>query len=433
MKRFLMLLIIFICLVLTVSALSFDAPSNSSPPTKPTPLETINKYSGDSEIIYEISRQMPLLSFSGSKDYTIYELLPYGYAILLNSTNGLLEACYSKNTENPFDMDSNILYYYGGPGVYCVSRDNTLINLHNGIQLDADMIESTLSLENNMKAYETQKAALLYENRTNLSERAVNATSTTQTHYVNYPYFSQLTDYGTNINGTCTIIAVQMLLGYYDYFINDTFVDTVYEEGVGTSEGFHQLLNNYVYGNSSQGGIFIRGTTTAINRYLAGQGLKCELKSEHTTQSSAIDQAIALIRSGNPVIASMGSHLGALYNHSVLLYGVTFDTDNSTDTAVFTMNMGWHNGTHNGQSDMSYVASASWFYECGYIESTCTSHRLSLWKELDSTYHQRNCILCNYYESGMHIDSWDSLNTKCTKCGRTGSSGGIMSLYNEVS
>ena len=126
------------------------------------------------------------------------------------------------------------------------------------MQLEADMIEYTIFLENNVKAYETQKAALLCENITNQSERAATATSTTQTYYVNYSYFSQLTEYGNNTNNTCTVIAVQMLLGYYDHFINDTFVDTVYEEGVGTSESFHQLLNSYVYGNSSQGGIRIK-------------------------------------------------------------------------------------------------------------------------------------------------------------------------------
>ncbi len=398
-----------------------------------SPIEIITQYRPDKNVDYQISKQKTLFDFTGEPSYTVYALSPYGYAILLNSTNGLLEACYSEFAVNPIDMNSSIEYYYGGPGLYCVQEGNVFINMLDGTQLSDKMVANSVSAQAEVCAYETQKALLLAKTGTaTLSTAATSTASSLQTHTVEYSYFSSLTDYGLNVNGTCTVIAIQMLLGYYDYFINDRFVLSSYESGEGTSEAFHQHLNSYVYAESEQGGIKIRNTAIAISYYLVLQGLNCEFHSEFSSKSAAIEKMIRTLQNHAPVVASMSTVHDALYDHSVLVYGVTYDPSNPVETAVFTMNTGWKSGTSDGQSKTEYLASAGWFYECGYIKNVCDGHLMTMWRDSTPIYHVRNCWYCDYVETGMHTDDWDQLLGKCTSCGRTGIYGGGVLCAEQV-
>ena len=166
---------------------------------------------------------MQLKDFNGDYAYTLYELQPFGYAILLNSTNGLLEACYSKGAYIPFDMSKNAQYYYGGPGTYCMLEEKSFVNLYDGSLLSSDVLRQLSDLQNIVQDYEIKKAASqLHDVKDNSQEKA--AATSTISSYVYQSYFSSLVDYGLNLNGTCTVIAAQMLLGYYDYYINDYFL-----------------------------------------------------------------------------------------------------------------------------------------------------------------------------------------------------------------
>lgn len=418
MKRIICTIMILAIILLV----SISASANRAAVTSETlPIDVINRYSTNQDIQYSIVGQKSMLGFSGESEYTMYELSPWGYAILLNSTNGLMEACYSENAVAPVDVAATESYYYGGPGIYCVMQGGSLINVVDGSCLTEDMILATLQAEANAKTYEVSRARYeISAKDTANTKMTTETTSTVLTHSVQYTYFSNLSEFGTNREDTCTVLAIAMLLGYYDTYVNDYFVDSVYEDDGGTTESFHQLLNDYVYGNSSHEAIYIRKATQGINNYLHDQVLSCQLGAEYSSQHNAISKIIAVLQGGEPVVASMGRRLNALYDHSVLVYKVMYDASNPTGTAVFTMHMGWHSDTAGGQPTEEFVASAGWFYECGYIINNCTSHLLTAWRDYDGTYHCRNCETCTYYELGLHGDSWNSVLGKCTLCGRRG-------------
>ena len=414
-------------IILSVVLMLTMFPATIATEYMPTTLEAINRYRPNDDISFSIVAEKLLNSFSDKNVYTFYALSPYGYAILYNETNGLMEACYSEKAVLPIDVDDDSCYYYGGPGVYCILQNNSYFNTFDETYFNAEMLTSTIEAEKLAQEYEIQKACIERASTANsISTVSTDDTSTMRTASVQYTYFSNLVEYGTNQNGTCTVIAAAMLLGYYDNFINDFFVWPVYENNGGTNEAFHQVLNNYVYGTSAQGGIYIHDAADGINQYLEDQSLSCILVSEDSSTTAAINKTISKLESGQPVIASMKKSLDALYNHTVLVYSVTYNTSDPVSTAVFTMNMGWHDGTRDGQSKTEYVASAGWFYECGYIEGTCTSHTLNTWYDYSIYNHCRNCTACTYIEFEAHNAYWDSLRGICTRCGRTGNSGSVI-------
>lgn len=386
------------------------------------PIDVINLYHAKEDFEYEIVRQKNLLSISGGSDYTLYELSPYGYAILFNETNGLMEACYSEDVVPPVSMTDNLQYYYGGPGIYCIKDNNSFFNLFDGTYLDNDVLSTTILLESETQGIEMKKADdIIMTSGSNIVTRGGSTTYSYLTHSVEYNYFADLVDYGNNVNDTCTVIATAMLLGYYDRYANEKFVPTEYESGSGTSEAFHQLLNDYVYGDSQQKGIFIHDAATGINEYLSSHMLSCVLESQYSSASDARNSMLSRLQSGEPVIASMGTIHGALYDHSVLVYRVTYDSANPIPSAVFTMNMGWHSGPLDGQSRTEYVASASWFYECGYIKNTCESHSyVSNWQDYNGAYHYRNCANCTQLLFESHSERWNSILGRCMACGHEG-------------
>lgn len=418
-----------ICLAFCLS-ISVSASANGGTATNiggagyiPSPYEVINLYSTHPEIEYDIIASMQLMSFSGEYAYTIYQLSPYGYAILYNATNGLMEANYSEHSTLPVEISSDTLCYYGGPGLYCIWEDDMLLNLFDNAYLDEEVICEIVARENCAQEYELEKAVLLgISQPINSTTNTTSVSTTTESHAVQYSYFSNLVKYGLNTKGTCTVIAIAMLLGYYDNYVNDKFVADEYEDGDGTTESFHQLLNSYVYGSGTVGAIKIRNVAAQINNYLADSNLRCTLKSEYSSQSAAIEKIIAMLQAGEPVVASMAVLYGANYNHSVLIYKVVYDSTDPVNTAVVTMNAGWGSGTRDGQSNTEYVASAGWFYECGYIESSCSSHSVTVWRDFNATYHCRNCVYCNYIEYELHSSYWNQILGCCTRCGRTGHS-----------
>ena len=380
--------------------------------------EVINTYSNTNSITYSIINAFPLQSISGGTSYTLYQLSPYGYAILLNETQSLMEACYVRNSVLPVDINSDYTIYYGGPGIYCVKQGNEFYNLANDSVLASAELSEIVQMEDYVQNAQKEYYSLnVQTNTTRGNQRS------TFTYSAGYDYFSSLNDFGINENGTCTVIAAQMLLSYYDNYVDDDFIAAQYEEGAGSSEAFHQLLCDYAYGSNAQGGIYIHEAASGITNYLHDRHFHYSLESEYSSRDNAISQIIITLGSGKPVIASMGTHLNAPWNHSVLVYSVNFDSTNPIGSAVLTMNLGTKDGSANQRA---YVASASWFYECGYLANNTGTHEMGEWIDLNSIYHIRICDDCSFTEKGLHYESWSIPKQRCTVCPRTGSCANIM-------
>ena len=384
--------------------------------------EVINAYS-NKEIVYSISAQKSLKSLSsGEYEYTLYALSPYGYAILYDATGNLLEACYAEGAEAPIDVTSSVVYYYGGPFVYCTYEDGIFTNSYDGEVLTEDILSEASSVEASVKAVQNTVSARSASNRAStISTRSLT------TYSVQPSYFANLTrHFGINENGTCTVLAASILFGYYDNYVNDNFVASEYENGVGTTRFFHELLNDYVYGFSEEGGIFITDALDGLNNYLYTRDVCAHMNSERASQSDAISQIIISLQQGDPVIASMGTTYDADWDHTVVIYSASFYQSDPIGTACFTMHMGWHNSSE-VESETEFVASASWFYECGYLDvyeghnygpyvytsshrkKTCSncdhivteSHTYGEWTRTPIR-HSRTCSVCGYTQLGVH-------------------------------
>lgn len=381
--------------------------------------QVINAYSLHAETVYTIARSVPLKSFAtGAYEYTLYELAPYGYAILYDATTDLMEACYEPDTLLPVAADETAAVFYAGPGNYYAYDGAALKNTIDGSTLDYEGMAQLAALETEAQRCSKESAASLSVSDAMSPQSSVVPSTDIVKKYVQKSYFENLDrakgELGNNNGtGTCTVIAVQMLLGYYDNFICDQYVEAKYECGKGTNEAFHLLLNDYVYGDDPVGGIYIRNAAAGINTYLSERGISARLLSEHSTLAKARDKIFNSILSGQPVIASMSTIHGAEYDHSVLVYGVQYDPEIvvSASQAKFVVHMGW------GINTAAYVTSGSWYYECGYLSHN--THSYGLWKQNGSATHKRVCP-CGAAQTESHAGYWNASTKKCSRCGYVG-------------
>ncbi len=331
--------------------------------------ELINLYA-DSTVQYSIVDSKSIGSVTNDIGYTLYELSPYGYAIISNDNNMIMEVCYSEGSSPPIAMDSRTEYYYIGLSSFVVKgEDGRFVDKENGIELDQTSINNLASIENYIL---TAQRDYLYGSET-ANRSSTNTTVITQN--VAEDYFSNLSNFGYNTEGTCTIIAIAILLGYYDCYVYDGYVDDPYMNystaPYGTNEDFHLLLCDYVNATNPTS-TYIYNARLGINNYLSDQVIVAPFAAPEMYNIDANRNLIVeQINHGHPVVSSMATLYGASYDHSVVVYGYRYTTtgDNTTnvpDDTLFRVHYGWHN------SNYDVLHSSAWFYAFGYM-ADCTN------------------------------------------------------------
>ena len=339
----------------------------------------INSYD-DTDTVFSIASEKQLKNINGEFAYTCYALRPYGYAILRNDNHVLSEACFEENAALPFDPKDPTVYYYVGPTTFATKKDNA-IRLDDGTVLTEEVMTSIRQTENLLSERED-----ILGNYGSSSLTGIPTTPTVVTKSVQADYFKNLTlAFGNNRNNTCTVIAAGILLGFYDTFVHDTYVADMYRmpasgvQSEGTTQDFHDLLCDYVYGNNSWGRIDIASALSGFNKYLTDRGMNIRFESNIT--SNVVDTRLkvrAMIDHGHPVIASMGTNYGADIDHTVVIYGYQFTsirgdgaefssvgTDATTTSTTYRV----HYGKKYEQTDV--WVSSDWFYRYGALED-CT-------------------------------------------------------------
>lgn len=380
-------------------------------------LEVINKYKPDDDVSFTIEARKTLFGFGGNI-YVLYELSPYGYVILLNDTCSLMEASYSETATLPINIDDKDTYYYGGPLVYCKLTENGYINVFDNSLLQNSQISEIATKENQI--LETKRRV---ESLNNSSAQTVALNSENQlpsiVYTVEYNYFSSMTKHGVNSVGTCTAVAIQILLGYYDSFVNDDVIATEYEKPSyvehGSTDAFYELLFDYIYYNHNMqpGGIPLQTAAFRVNDYLTDRFLCMEF-----AYSTSKTSMITTIGSGDPIIVSMHPDGNDESSHSAVAYRVHFDTVDPAATSIFTLNMGWDpNSQYTFPSNCHLMVDGDWIYRCVYM--TNTDHVHNLWTDYSSTSHIKTCRTCSnvFYED--HYKYWNSALGRCTRCRRT--------------
>lgn len=379
--------------------------------------ETLVNAYADTDVTFSISNAKSLKNTKGDIAYTLVALSPYGYAIFNNSNMILVEACFENDSKVPICMDDELELFYVGPTTFAVKEAGKYVSIENNIVISDQSILYASAFEN--KICSAENYSLYYG-----SESQIQASGSPifYSKSVGGNYFPNLNDFGKNSNNTCTVLAASILLGYYDYKIHDSYIDSKYTtsasstSSAGTTEGFHQLLCNYVYGEGEQGGIFISKAASGINSYLRSRSLpvSIEYNSTHsvrTTQNKVISQ----IEKGRPLIASFSKAYGGDANHSVVVYGYSYTSPGSIefnsinpqannvnyDTLMFRVHYGWHD-----QSRYSLLLSSSWFYQCGYI-TDCS--------ETGTHYNVFDSYTGDNYHSGKY--HYNKRKLVCCSCG----------------
>ncbi|MCD8195256.1 MAG: hypothetical protein LUD22_03065 [Coprobacillus sp.] len=150
------------------------------------------------------------LSDLDDNKYKLYELED-GYAIYLvdNEDETFLEGSYEINS--PFFGYENNEAYYLGPGNYYVKESNKLTNI-----LSTPLAKYKERRNNTIETYVITHEDWGYSDEDELDG---------YTLIENYQYFKNLEYFPTNYLGTCGLVALCILLGYYDTFYNDNFVN----------------------------------------------------------------------------------------------------------------------------------------------------------------------------------------------------------------
>lgn len=378
---------------------------------------TINLHADDPNVIYTISRSVRLKSLANDNyTYTMYKLEPYGYAIVHDVSGALMEACFDSESIFPYELTQED-YYYCGPFSYYVKAGGVLHHTLSGDVLD-------VSEKINLVATENKAVSLLGNANLTCNDYAEvqSADTSSVSYYVAENYFSNLVKYGSNPGTTCTALAASMLLGYYDEFVNDTLVASNYEDGNGTTNEFHNLICQYVFdGYDISTGIQIYNAVAGLNRYLSSVGASVRFASEYGSELTVWQKIIDELKGGCPVIASFRTSSGEIGYHSVVVYGVTYDTTKPLSEAVAQVHLGWHY-SRNGislEEGRKYHVSMCWADVCGYI--TCPGeHSHRIWTPVDGSCHSSACLRCGFTEEEAHYEYWDSTTQKCSKCGRIG-------------
>lgn len=420
---------ILACFSLPASSLSMET---SNVVDNSSVLSIINAYRTDDSINYSIKETKKLLGFNNST-YTYYQLDPCGFAIILDSTNSLMEACYEADVYSFVSQYDDYSLYYGGPEIICSINEEQFINVINGSVYNSDVIldiqDRQAYVESNSRYISTVENLQTVSSTSTRNITDPEAFGAQIVESVECDYFMNLDDFGRNVAGTCTVIAAEILLGYYDYFVDDAYVETQHRQNEGTNEAFHQYLCNYVYGINPYGGIFLSNASVGLNHYLYDQGTSTKFECYRSSPSMVTQRVISKLANNIPVAASMGKQYGGESNHSVVIYKVSYNSTSVASTAVYTCNMGYSSANGDASSN-AHVVSASWFYECMYVVDSSDSHLYLRWTQYDDIYHRRYCGQCDYYYYEKHGAYWNSSTQVCSRCRYTGSYGDHLNNYN---
>lgn len=277
---------------------------------------------------YHITTSIPINSFTSGKSYILYSFAPNGYAIY-DEVSGVVEEMML-DTKNPYSDVKGEKLLYGGPMNYIAEINGKLISISDNkelreedVKVVTDMEQATVKNRAEMRAIPT----------------TVNIRNMSSSSY----FTSQLGDrFGNNTSGTCTHIACAIMLGFYNYYVNTQFVPTAYENGCGTTESFHVLLQSYLGSGPSGLANAANGLDSYFSSiYFTSPQVYYDIGNHNTVFTRVYNNVynnrptvVAMFKSYNP---------DCTMNHSVVAYGYREELHGQelTSAAYFVHN-GWH-------------------------------------------------------------------------------------------
>ena len=296
------------------------------------------------------------------------------------------------------------------------------------------------------------------ENKTtSVQKREVNPYSVElpETYYIkNSYYFENLrNNKGSNIkdtqySGSCSYVAVEMLLSYYDSIQNDNIIDekfdvtsqssfldyssiapTVYIQSPGVDDNFHDYMINFGrslgYTSNSGVSISLSNMPNLIKEYLQTKNILVTPYLSSVKPSEEYCKSV--IASNNPILLHI---FGTDLNHAVVGYG--YETDG------IHVNYGWKNSNfntciskytiaralyinidskHNCSNNYHWTVNGITGTICPCGKKVCNHGSKKLYK-YDDTYHKLGCLVCGGdYTLINHSYVTNGEYKTCSDCG----------------
>ena len=186
-----------------------------------------------------------LYNLDESPDYIYIEFEEEGYAILSSSTLDVMEYSYSGRI--PYEDSTK--KYYAGPTSYLKKENNTFKNIEtNEVISSEDTINIISTSKEVLRSSNNSKSSTLIKNINdevglssinNSNDRSSSTNSNGQTiiggglgpgaiYINNAEYFIIGPYHGHNYTGTCTAVAIQLLLTYHNYYSDRRIIDENY-------------------------------------------------------------------------------------------------------------------------------------------------------------------------------------------------------------
>ena len=308
---------------------------------------------------YTVSDSYKLKSFTDEKSYVMYLLSPKGYAVY-DEISGVAEEIMP-GADDPFENITEGEFYYGGPMNFIV-KSNGIYTLDNKELSDLDIL--------NITAIERSTA----ESR---SESKGIPDQTIDTYIPTYQYFTTMLNhrYGNNAGGESIQVACEIMLGYYDYYVNDQYVPTGYHYYVhgirypGTKnedidDGVPTFLSHLKTFLGSDN-IYLAAAQTGLQSYFASKFFTTPSVGLLVGASTVKTRVVTNVSNDVPTVISMSSSVNPScpYNTTVVAYGTreVFVSGVNDGSYYFV-----HKGTKSTGSDLGSF-SCDWFFGGLYI------------------------------------------------------------------
>ena len=292
--------------------------------------------------------------------------------------------------------------------------------------------------------------------------KQTNGTRSDETYISNSYYFYYLKDnigsYESNyFPDSCSYIAIEMLLSYYDSVENDNVIAETYDvtsskafssynaidnasytQSPGTDDYFHYYMISYgrnIGVTSSTGySISINDMDLLLDEYFYERGLKTMTPYTTTSSTNKYNFCTDAIDGDNPVIINIsGTDNNISYeyiNHFVLGYGY--------DSYGIYANFGWKNSYHTNTNINNYTITNAFYinFESSHSHSnnylwTCNgcsgticpcgnkicNHGSYSYTQYSSTIHKKTCNACSSQQNEAHHFQYASGNDVCSDCG----------------
>lgn len=377
-----------------------------------------------------------LKSPDDSDDFVIVEFKQRGYAVFYKETMELLEYC--PDEKSPYNKGAKKSYYTGPGGYYTKETDGYRHTLSNELTVIEDPAsvsqavrdlfdspedlqttnsESIESVENIERNDEVHTGTVL--NGTIDSGSPEILPDTNGTYIKNAWYFMNNPRHYTgddaendntpkSKNGTCTVIASQLLLGYHNYFSDRRIIPTIDPDGsktefisdsfgalhlkedrnaLGTQDKFYEKLAKHIVNNPI--GQSLGDAKSGITDYLkSSTPIDCYSNIHLNVQLSLLSDSlrphiVEEINNNRPLLIGMNGMKVDSW-HVVVCYGYR----NYQNSFGYIVHYGW------GSQYTHAWTNASWYIHC---LTMATSHRHSH-QFNGGAYHEMKCTICGQTE-----------------------------------